>query len=134
MAIPVFIQILIGLIFSPTILQGFGINLGSAATTPATGTANEVVKAGTAESKPEVSPTAGAILNEAVKRPANWFGLALVVGGSVFLLAQTRAAAHEAGGALGDAYQESKNIGTSLRDADGSTGNISRRAKTRRQT
>jgi len=72
-------------------------------------------------------------VNEAVKRPANWFGLALFGGALVFVIAQTRAAAHEAGGALADTYKEAKSTAqaahSGLSNADGSTGNISRRLK-----
>ena len=136
MPLALFVQVLIGLIFGPTILKQFGIelDLGTKPTTPpATGTVNQVVPSTTPGAQPEASPTAAQIVNEAVKRPANWFGLALFAGGMVFLVAQGRAAAHEAGGALADTYKEAKTTAIAthngLKNADGTTGNISRRAK-----
>lgn len=145
MPMVLFFQVLLGVIFSPALIKSLNAAMGMMGGTDLNGMTSTDVERGIADllarqaappttpgAQPEEtrSPTTGEIVQTMAQKPANWFGLALLVGGSVFLVSQLRAAGHEAGSAAVDLYKEGKGVGTSLKNADGTTGNISRRAKT----
>lgn len=132
-AIPMFIQILIGALFAPGILKGFGINFtsgdvqngiqaGGAAVVAPPATAGAVAE-------PSKKPTAAQTANDLANNPASMFGLAAVGFVAVFIVAQLRAAGHEMTETSKDLYSAGKSATDSLKNADGSTSNISRRLK-----
>lgn len=132
-AIPMIIQIILGALFAPAILRGFGINLAPAdVQNGVSGVgAAQAVPASTAgaTAEPAVKPTFAQTANDAVKNPVSLFGIGVVLFTGVFMVAQLRAASHEAGSAAVDVYNEGKKATGALQNADGTTKNISRRAK-----
>jgi hypothetical protein len=135
MVIPIFIQILIGALFGPALLKQYGVDLtaGQAATQQMAQQVQTAVPvpAATPNSEPETDkdPTANQIISKAVEKPSNWFGLALFAFALIFIFAQLRAAANEGIAYAGDAIDGAKSATAGLANADGSTGNISRRRK-----
>ncbi|THF88476.1 hypothetical protein E7T09_04525 [Deinococcus sp. KSM4-11] len=131
-AIPLFIQILLTALFTPTILARFGINLNGTDVQNGVTAAPVVVQAPPstpgAVVAPPVQPTTKQIASDAVKNPVSLFGIAAVGFTSVFVIAQLRAAGHEATETSKDLYRAGEKVTGSLGNADASTRNISRRA------
>lgn len=73
------------------------------------------------------SPTTGQIVNEAVQRPLSLWAIAGIGFVSVFLIAQLRAASHEAGSAAVGVYREAQD--TTRKLSKPNTKNQSRFAK-----
>ena len=132
-AIPMILQVILAALFTPAILKNFGINLtptdvqngvsGVAAVQAVPPTTPGATPA------PATKPTAAQTMNDLAKNPVSTFGFAAMGGVAIFLVAQLRAAAHEAGTATVDTYREAKKVTGTMANADGTTKNISRRAK-----
>lgn len=131
-AIPMIIQIILGALFAPAILRNFGINLNPTDVDNGVSAGPVVVQAPPttpgATPAPAVSPTVKQITQDAVRNPVSLFGIAAVGFVSVFVIAQLRAAGHEATETTKDLYSEGKKATGSLANADKGTANISRRA------
>lgn len=141
MTIKLFIQAFLTVLFAPEVLnllRSFGSPVaGTAAQLQpafglldmATGSTPAPVSTPGAVPEPKQDPTPTQIIAAAVDKPVNWLFLALLAFALVFLVAQVRAAAHEATETTKDVLNEAKSATNSLANADESTRNISRRMK-----
>ena len=131
------ILIILGGLLSPAIVNNWlkvlGIQLNPAdVQNGVAGTeAKQYVPAGTSGAVVEEikKATTAQTVNDAVNKPLSLFGIAAIGFVGVFVIAQLRAASHEAGSAAVDVYNEGKRASGTLANADGTTSNISRRAK-----
>lgn len=132
-AIPMIIQIILAALFTPTILRNFGINLtptdvqNGVSAGPVTVPAPPATPG--AQAEPSKPPTTAETINDAVNKPTSLFGIAAIGFVSVFVIAQLRAAGHEATETTKDLYNAGRAATGSLANADATTRNISRRAK-----
>lgn len=132
MTIPMLLQIIIGALFAPSILKGFGIDLtGADVTNGVSGAAaaQNATPAQGGQPEPSKPPTTAETINDAVNKPSSLFGIAAIGFVAVFVIAQVRAGTHEAVETSKDLYSAGSSASRSLANADGSTKNISRRAK-----
>lgn len=134
---PTVVLIICGALFSPAVisnfLQVFGINFNtknekevrSAIELPPVA---HVVPPSTpaAVAEPVKPPTTAQTVNDAVKNPTSLFGIAAVGFVAVFVIAQLRAAGHEAASGATAVYREGGKATRVLANADATTGNISR--------
>lgn len=130
-AIPVLLQWLIVAFFGSDVLKKYGLNPADVEKgASGTGAAQAAPPATPgAVPAPTTSPTVKQITSDAVKNPTSLFGIAAVGFVSVFVIAQIRAGTHEAVETSKDLYSAGSSATRSLSNADGSTRNISRRAK-----
>lgn len=132
MAIPMLLQIIIGALFAPSVLKGFGIDLtGADVTNGVSGAAaaQNATPAQGGQPEPSKPPTTAETINDAVNKPSSLFGIAAIGFVAVFVIAQVRAGTHEAVETSKDLYSAGSGATRSLANADSSTKNISRRAR-----
>lgn len=129
-AIPMLLQLLIVAFFGADVLKKYGLNPTDVQNGTSGMTAVQSVPPATAGATPAptVQPTVKQITQDAVRNPTSLFGIAAVGFVSVFVIAQLRAAGHEATESGKDLYRAGEKVTGSLSNADSSTRNISRRA------
>lgn len=129
-AIPLIIQVILGALFTPTILKGFGINLNPDDVQNGFATAPHYVQVppGTPGAVPEKAdtPTSAEIAHDAVKNPISLFGIAAIGFVSVFVISQLRAAAAETTDTGRGLIRGGQRFTDSLANADGGTVNLTK--------
>lgn len=133
------VMIICGALFSPAVignfLQVFGINFNAKQSQEIQKSIErdlipvaQVVPPSTPAATPEPvkPPTPAQTVNDAVKNPTSLFGIAAVGFVAVFVIAQLRAAGHEAASGATAVYREGGKATRVLANADATTGNISR--------
>ncbi|MFC6803086.1 hypothetical protein ACFQDE_16310, partial [Deinococcus caeni] len=93
------LQIIIGALFAPSVLKGFGIDLtGADVTNGVSGAAaaQNATPAQGGQPEPSKPPTTAETINDAVNKPSSLFGIAAIGFVAVFVIAQVRAGTHEA--------------------------------------
>lgn len=143
MPMMLFIQVLIGAIFSPALIKSLNKAMAALGEDVPEATDSDIQRgieallvkqaappttAGATKEETR-SPSAGEVIQTMSAKPANWFGLALLGFAGVFVISQMRAAGHEVTETSKDLYNEGKRATSSLANADKSTINISRRLK-----
>lgn len=120
--------------FGPTILKQYGVNLTPEDVNRGIDK-NPVVYVQTPPATPGAvlappqQPSVKEITKDAVNNPVSLFGIAAVGFVGVFVISQLRAGFHEGVATTKDLYGEGQRVSKSLANADGSTRNISRRAR-----